>query len=168
MGTIPPLGFANWITSVWEKSNIPVSHNPVRIHCKAGSVSARLVFETRAKCQDFVGLYKDGGIPVKLTVCSKEKTTISVRQSKSLEDREIGEAICAFVESVGRTAQNSFLDGDDRGAFIVPALDARSQVLSIKNRSNGVGKKNVQTCPVLEVESCSLLLHLTCVFPGVS
>ena len=25
-----------------------------RIHCKAGSVSVRIVFGTRAKCQDFV------------------------------------------------------------------------------------------------------------------
>ena len=33
-----------------------------------------------------------------------------------------------------------FPDGDDEGAFIVPALDARSHVLSIKDRNNGVGK----------------------------
>ena len=33
-----------------------------------------------------------------------------------------------------------FPDGDDEGAFIVPALDAHSHVLSIKDRRNGVGK----------------------------
>ena len=33
-----------------------------------------------------------------------------------------------------------FPEGDDTGAFIVPALDVRSQVLSIKDRSNGIGK----------------------------
>ena len=33
-----------------------------------------------------------------------------------------------------------FPDGDDEGAFIIPALDARSHVLSIKDRRNGVGK----------------------------
>ena len=31
-------------------------------------------------------------------------------------------------------------DGDDDGAFIIPALDARSHILSIKDRRNGVGK----------------------------
>ena len=66
-------GIANWIDSVCEKSNIPVSHKPVRILCKAGSVSARLVFETRAKCQDFVARCKDDGILVKLTVLPAAK-----------------------------------------------------------------------------------------------
>ena len=33
-----------------------------------------------------------------------------------------------------------FPDGEDEGAFIVRAPDARSQVLSIKDRRNGVGK----------------------------
>ena len=33
-----------------------------------------------------------------------------------------------------------FPDGDDEGAFVVPALDTRSQVLSIKDRRNGFGK----------------------------
>ena len=33
-----------------------------------------------------------------------------------------------------------FPDEDDEGAFVVPALDTRSQVLSIKDRRNGVGK----------------------------
>ena len=38
-------GITNWINNLWESSNIPACNN---------SVSARLVFETRAKCQDFV------------------------------------------------------------------------------------------------------------------
>ena len=32
------------------------------------------------------------------------------------------------------------LNGDNTKTFIVPALDIRSQVFSIKDRSNGVGK----------------------------
>ena len=35
--------------------------NPTRIHCKTSSMSARLVLETRDKCQDFVARYKDDG-----------------------------------------------------------------------------------------------------------
>ena len=41
-----------------------------------------------------------------------------------------------------------FPEGDDEGAFIVPALDARSQVLSIKDRSNGIGKPVCKLAPL--------------------
>ena len=43
-------------------SNMLVYNKPVRIHCKSGGLSARLVFETRAKCLDFEDWYKDDGI----------------------------------------------------------------------------------------------------------
>ena len=33
-----------------------------------------------------------------------------------------------------------FPEEDDEGVFILPALDARSQFLSIKDRRNGIGK----------------------------
>ena len=46
------------------------------------------------------------------------KTNIAVRQSKSLEDREIGKQF-APVESFGRKAQSSLPEGDDAGTFIV-------------------------------------------------
>ena len=40
-------GITMWINDLWEKSNMPAHNNkPVIIHGKAGSVSARLVFET--------------------------------------------------------------------------------------------------------------------------
>ena len=54
-------------------------------------MSARLVFETRAKCQDFVARYKDDGIPCEVNspFCNAQ-TIIAVRQSKSFEDRENG------------------------------------------------------------------------------
>ena len=39
----------------------PALIKPTTIHCKTGSMSARLVFETRAKCQDSVARYKDDG-----------------------------------------------------------------------------------------------------------
>ena len=41
-----------------------------------------------------------------------------------------------------------FPDGDDEGAFIVPALDARSQVLSIKDRRSGIGKPMFKLAPL--------------------
>ena len=41
-----------------------------------------------------------------------------------------------------------FPEGDDTGAFIVPVLDARSQVLSIKDGRNGVGKPVFKLAPL--------------------
>ena len=40
-----------------------------------------------------------------------------------------------------------FPEGDDTGTVIVPALDVRSQVLSIKDRRNGVGKLVFKLAP---------------------
>ena len=40
-----------------------------------------------------------------------------------------------------------FLDGDDEGACVVLALDARSQVLTIEDRRNGLGKLVFKLAP---------------------
>ena len=41
-----------------------------------------------------------------------------------------------------------FPDADDKGVFIIPALDARSQTLSIKDRRNGIGKPVFKLAPL--------------------
>ena len=41
-----------------------------------------------------------------------------------------------------------FPDRDDEGAFIIPALDARSQILSIRDRRNGFGKPVFKLAPL--------------------
>ena len=71
------------ITTLWEESNMPADNRPITIHCKAGSTSVRLVFESRAKCQDFVVRYKDDGITYDIDspFCSV-KTTITLRVRK--------------------------------------------------------------------------------------
>ena len=102
-------------------------------------MSARLVFETRGKCQDFVARYRDDGIDYEFdSLFCNAKTVISVRQSKSLEDREIGKQFAPLWKVLAEQLKILFHEGDGAGAFIVPALDARSQVLSIKDRRNGV------------------------------
>ena len=91
-------------------------------------MSARLVFETRAKCQD---LWPD----IKMMVSPYEidspfccaKTTISVRQSKSLEDREIGKQFAPLWRVLAEQLKILVPDGDDEGAFIVPRPFTRSQ-----------------------------------------
>ena len=44
-------------------TDMPTPNMPVRIHCKTGTTFARLVFETRAKCQDLMARFKDDGLP---------------------------------------------------------------------------------------------------------
>ena len=94
-------------------------------------MSVKLVFETRAKCQDFVARYKDDGIRYATFCCAN--TNIIVRQSKSIEDREIGKQFAPLWRELADQLKVLFPDGDDVGAFIIPALDARSHVLSIKD-----------------------------------
>ena len=60
-----------------------------------------------------------------------------------------------------------FPDGDDEGAFIVPALDTRSQVLSIKDRRNGVGKPVFKLASLGSGQSFILVAPDLCV-PDVS
>ena len=130
-----------WIKSFSASTNATAINKPTRIHCKTGSMSARLVFETRAKCQDFVARFKDDGIPHEVnSLFLNAKTIIAVRQSKSFEDRETGKQFAPLWKVLAEHLKVLFPEGDDTGAFIIPALDVRSQVLSIKDRSNGIGK----------------------------
>ena len=41
-----------------------------------------------------------------------------------------------------------FLDADDKSVFIIPALDARSQIFSIKDRRNGIGEPVLNLAPL--------------------
>ena len=136
-------GITKCINNLWEESNMQAFKKPVRIHCKAGSVSVRLVFETRAKCQDFVARYRDDGIPnaIDSPFCCTNTKLIIVRQSQSIEDREIGKQFAPLWKSNRLTnSKFSSLMEMTEGAFLIPALDARLHVLSIKDRRNGVGK----------------------------
>ena len=134
-------GITKWIDTLCEKANMPADNRPVTIHCKAGSTSVRLVCESRAKCRDFVVRCKDNGISFEINspfCCAN--TNIIVRQSKSFEDREIGKQFAPLWRELADQLKVLFPDGDDERAFIIPALDTRSQVLSVKDRRNGVGK----------------------------
>ena len=57
-------GSTKWINTLCAESDMPADSRPVTIHCKAGSMSVRLVFEARGKCREFVARYQDDGIPL--------------------------------------------------------------------------------------------------------
>ena len=140
------------IDTLWEVSNMPACDKLVRIHCIAGSVSVRLVFETRGKCQDFVARHKDDGIPYAINSpfwCTN--TNIIVRQSKSIEDREFGKQFAPLWRELTDHFKVLFFDGDDEGVFIIPALDTRSQIPSAKDRGNGIGKPVFKFVPLVNI-----------------
>ena len=112
-------------------------------------MSVRLVFESRSKYQDFVARYKDDGIPFEIDspFCSV-KTTITVRQSKSIEDPEIGKQFAPVWRELADQLEILFPNRDDEGASIIPALNTRSHVISIKDRRNGVGKPVFKHAPL--------------------
>ena len=69
-------------------TNISVHNTPIRIHCKTGPLSGRLVFETRAFCQDSVARFKDDSLPcaVESPFCRKSAPML-VRQPSPPERR---------------------------------------------------------------------------------
>ena len=135
-------GITKWMNTLWEESNTPADNRPVRIHCKAGSTSVRLVFESRAKCQDFVVRYKNNGIPCEI-------------------DR-----FAPLWRELADQLEILFRNRDDEGAFIIPAIDTRSLVLSIKDRRNGVGKPVFKLAPLGSGQTFALVTPELSV-PGV-
>ena len=48
--------------SAWlKKKTLDPSDQPERVHCKRGTKSVRIVFKTRAKCQELVEIYEQDG-----------------------------------------------------------------------------------------------------------
>ena len=66
-----------------------------------------------------------------IVIFCSTNTNITVRQSKSIEDREIGRRFAPLWEALAAKLHEIFPERDAKVFFIVPALDARSQILSI-------------------------------------
>ena len=131
-------------------------------------MSVRLVFETRGKCQYFIARYKDDGIPYAInSPFFRTSTTITVRQSRSLEDREIGKQFGPLWKVLAEQLKVLFPDEDDEGVFILPALDARSQILSTKDRRNGIRKPVFKLAPLGSGQTFTLVASGLSV-PGIS
>ena len=90
-----------------------------------------------------------------------------MRQSRSIEDRETGKQFAPLWKGLAEQQKILFPDGDDEGVFILPALDARSQILSIKDRRNGIGKPVFKLAPLGSGQTFTLVAP-DLSFPGVS
>ena len=93
--------------------------------------------------------YNDDGIPyaVESPFCSSS-TNITVHQSKSLVERELGRRFAPLWRALSTKLQEIFPERDAKDILIVPALNARSQVLCILGRRNGVEKPFVRLAPL--------------------
>ena len=94
------------------------------------------------------------------------KTNIVIRQSKSLEDREIGKQFAPLCKVLAEQLKVLFPEGSDTGTFIVTALDVRSQVLGVEDRRNAVGKSVFKLAPFGNGHLFALTAPDLCV-PGI-
>ena len=161
-------GITKRIHNLREESNMPAYKKPVRIHCTAGSVSVWLVFETRTKCQDFTARYKDDGIPYAINshLCCTNQISLSANPNQ-LKTERLEKQFAPLWRELADQLNVLFPDGDDEGAFIIPALDARSHVLSVKDRRNGVGKLVFKLASLCSGQAFTLVT-LELPVPGVS
>ena len=74
----------------WLNKKLDRTDPPERVHCKRGTKSARIVFKTSAKCQDFLERFNKDGLryTVNRPFCNATSTNL-LRQSKSPEWGEI-------------------------------------------------------------------------------
>ena len=79
-----------------------------------------------------------------------------VRDSKSTEDREIGRRFATLWVALAAKLHDIFHERNSKVLFIVPALDARSQILSILDRKNGVVKLVFKLAPSSHEHLCDL------------
>ena len=141
-------GFRIGSTAFWKSPTYQPATNPSefiakQVPCQADSCSKQepnvrtLWPETRMMVS-----------PLKLVVHSATPKQISRSANPSHLKTGKLETICAFVGILAKKLTVLFLEGDGTGALIVPALDVRSQVLSVKDRRNGVGKPVFKLAPI--------------------
>ena len=157
-------GVINWINNFWATSNIPVNNKPVRIHCKTGGLSARFVFETRAKCQDFVARYKDDGIPdaVESPFCISS-TNIIVRSPNRSKTGESENDLRPCGKFWPKRSKISFL----KEMIQVPSLSLHSTYdhkTSAPRILETAWENQFSNLLHLETNRCLILLLLTCAF----
>ena len=105
--------------------------------------------------------------PMKLTVLSATPKQLSRSANPGhLETGRSESSLRLCGECWPNSSKILFPDGDGEGAFFVPALEARSQVLSIMDRRNGVGKPVFKLAPFGSGHLPTLAAPDLCV-PGV-
>ena len=153
-------GMSTWISKFLATTNMLAPNMPIKTHCKTGSKSACLVFETRAKCQDFVALFRVDGLTA--SYC-KSSAVMLVRQSKSPEDRRNREA---FLHRFVRFWQTNY---KNISPVMMPKVISLFQVSMYEHRSSAYTIAETELgnwCSDLlhlDTNNCSMSLLLICV-----
>ena len=147
-----------------EMSNIPACNKFVRRHCKTRSLSVRLVFETRAKCQHFVARYqRSEGISTKLIIHISPAEPISLSASPSHLKTVKSGNVCLYGKFWQQSSKFSFLNE----MTLVPVLSLRSTSVHRISTSRIAETAWENQCSILrlwETDKCLPLLLLLCMF----
>ena len=157
-------GITKWIDNLWEESSMPAYDKPVRIHCKAGSVSFRLVFATRGKCQDTICRKKMLVCPMLLTVPSAapmlQSQCVNPNQLKteSLENnlRLCGENWLTNSNFSSLMEMTKVHSSSERSMLVHNFSAFKIEETELENQCSNL--------PLLEVDTHLPLLHLSCLF----
>ena len=119
-------------------------------------MSVRLVFETRGKCQDFVMVFL-----MQLTVPSAAPIQLSqCVNPDQLKTERLENNLCRCGKNWLTSLKFSF-------RMQMTTLDTRSQILSIKDRRNGIGKAVFKLAPLGSGQTFTLVAPDLSV-PGIS
>ena len=127
-------------------------------------MSTKLVFETRAKCQDFVSRCRDDGIPMKLTVLSSTPKQLSRSANLSHVKTGVSER---HLRLCGECWPNSSRFSSLMVMAKVPSLSLHSTPVhkfSASRIEETAWANQFSNLPLLEVDSCLPLFHLICLF----
>ena len=128
------------------------TNKPGTIHCKAGCRSYSHSKQQEPNVRTLLPDVKMRVSPMQLTVPSvapKQKSLSANPKHLKTGRSESNLRLCG--ECWPNSSKILFPGGDDESAFIVPACDARSQILSIKDRKDGIGE------PVFKLAPCGYL-----------
>ena len=141
-------GITKWINNLWEESNMPAYNKLVRIHCKAGSVSVRLVFETRAKCQ------VPSAVPIQLSLSANPNQLKTERLENNL--RLCGENWLTNSEFFSLVEMTKVHSSSQRSMLAHMSSALKIEETELENPSSNL--------LLLEVDKHLPLLHLSCPF----
>ena len=118
-------------------------------------------YSKRAECQDFVARHKDDGIPFEIDgpICNV-KTDIAVRQSKWLEDQEIGKRFAPLWQQSSKFSSLKEM-------IQVPSMSRHSTYghkLSVSRIAETAWENQCSNLLHLDTDRCLLSLLLICVF----
>ena len=142
-------GVSTWLDKFFATTNIPASNRPIRIHCKTCSLSARFVFETRAKCKYFVARYKDDGLPYEVdSLFATPVPPYWCANPSHQRTEKLGDGLRHLGKFWPQSYKKFSLAGMPKVISLSLPLMYDHKSLSIYDRRNGVGKPVFKLAPV--------------------